>query len=77
VADDAHLGIGIVAQAFGEAVQDGGEVALDVRAVGVEGDVAGNVELELLSAVWLTFTPVPWVACSISRFCFSMFCDQM
>jgi hypothetical protein len=66
VADDAHLGIGIVAQAFGEAVQDGGEVALDVRAVGVEGDVA-----------WLTFTPVPWVACSISRFCFSMFCDQM
>jgi hypothetical protein len=69
VADDAHLGIGIVAQAFGEAVQDGGEVALDVRAVGVEGDVAGNVEL--------TFTPVPWVACSISRFCFSMFCDQM
>ena len=37
----------------------------------------GMSSLSWLSAVWLTFTPVPWVACSISRFCFSMFCDQM
>ncbi|MOA53551.1 hypothetical protein D3C78_1770260 [compost metagenome] len=37
----------------------------------------GMSSLSWLSAVCVTPMPVPWVAASISRFCFSMFCDQM
>ena len=48
MADDAHFGIRVVAQAVGEAVQDGGEIAGDVRAAGGEGNVAGDVQLELV-----------------------------
>ncbi|MNV91847.1 hypothetical protein D3C71_1863880 [compost metagenome] len=48
MAHDAHIGVHVVAQAIGEAVKHRSEVALDVGAAGVERDVAGNVELELV-----------------------------
>jgi hypothetical protein len=76
VADDAHFCVGVVAQTFGKAIEDGGEVALDVGAAGVKRDVAGDVQLELVVRGLVT-PPVPWVAASISRFCFSRFCDQI
>jgi len=37
----------------------------------------GMFSISWLSAVCDTAMPVPRVACSISRFCRSMFCDQM
>ena len=37
----------------------------------------GMSSLSWLSLVCTTLTPVPWVACSISRFCCSMLLDQM
>jgi len=37
----------------------------------------GMSSLSWLFAVCVTPMPVPCVACSISRFCLSMFCDQI
>jgi len=48
VADDAHFGIRVVAQARGELVEDRLEVGLDVGPAGVERNVAGNLQLQLV-----------------------------
>jgi hypothetical protein len=37
----------------------------------------GTSSLSWLSGVCVTVTPVPWVACSIVRFCSSIFFDHM
>ena len=48
MAHDPHFGIRVAAQAGGKLVQHGRKSRADVRAAHGEGDVAGNVELELV-----------------------------
>src|SRR5471032_3380525 len=49
---------------------------MSARPVSKETSLGMSI-LRRLSAVWLTCTPVPWVACCMARFCSSILFDQM